>query len=383
MLWTLGGEYDGPHPWRRSGRWRPDHRRVRQVAEAVDTLPFSGALMAIGLPGTFDPWTMAASIAPVTERMRFLIAAYPGVMTPTQLALAALSLDHVSDGRLMINVVGSNPVTMAAHGLHLEKDQRYRMLSDYWNAFRTLYAGQQPPASELFPIERPETFLSLEPRQTPHPPLWGAAGSPEGLQAVVPLVDTYLAAVGTPTELAQRTALAAEIARQLGRPVPSFGVSIGVLVRETEDEAWAEAERKLAHVSIDEIKASKGWQAALAADPATADARERRCIEAIEDGRMLAARDLEFYPNMWNGPIDRAGIDLRRLLAAPNSMLIGDPRQVAERMREIQTIAGIDRFIIWAPPFHEEAYRVADLLLPQLDLDARLAPAAAPLGAVA
>jgi alkanesulfonate monooxygenase len=279
----------------------------------------------------------------------------------------------------MLNVVGSNPLTMAAHGVHLDKADRYEMLDDYWRAFRALYAGEPVPESRFFPIRNPESFLSLEPVQEPCPPLWGAGASPEGLARVVSLVDTYLSHAGTPQELAERTAAARGVAHQLGRPAPSLAVSLGVLVRETEEEAWEAAERRLAHMSVERLTSMRGWQAILDGGREGADERELRVIEKIEAGRMPTARELEFYPNMWNGPIERLGIDVRHQLPMPGSMLIGSAEQVAERMREIQQLAGIERFILWAPPTLEEAYRVADLLLPLLDLEPELAPPVPPL----
>ncbi len=124
-----------------------------------------------------------------------------------------------------------------------------------------------------------------------------------------------------------------------------------------------------------------GYKAAMQAAPESLDARQRRCLDAVNEGRLPEARDLEFYPNMWNGPIERLGVDIIRALPLPGAMLIGSAEQVAERMREIQEVAGIDRFILWAPPFLEEAYRVADLLLPLLDLQPELAPGVPALSA--
>lgn len=374
VFWTLGGETDGEFPWDPGRRWRWDPQRLLQVAAAIDNLPFSGALMAIGVPGAFDPWTIAAAAATRTRRMRFLIATYPGVVTPTQLALQALTFDHLSEGRLMLNIVGSNPQTMAAHGLHFDKEERYAMLEEYWRSFAELYAGGSPANGRYFDIDHPEYLLGIEAVQTPHPPLWGAGGSPAGLRAVVPLVDTYLPAAGTPQEMAERTRAARDFALANNLRVPHFGVSLGVLVRETEEEAWEAAARRLSHISLDTVRSNVGYQAALEVDRSELDDRQRRCLDAVNAGRLPEPRDLEFYPNLWNGPIERLGLDVIRALPLPGTMLIGSAEQVAERMREIQELAGIDRFILWAPPFLEEAYRVADLLLPLLDLRSELAP---------
>jgi alkanesulfonate monooxygenase len=102
-------------------------------------------------------------------------------------------------------------------------------------------------------------------------------------------------------------------------------------------------------------------------------------LDAIDAGVLPKARDLEFYPNMWTGPIERAGIDVMRRLPLPGTMLIGSAEQVAERIEEIRRVAGIERFILWAPPALEEAYRVAESVLPLLDLEPELAPAVPPV----
>jgi alkanesulfonate monooxygenase len=383
VLWTLGGETDGEFPWDDARRWRADPKRLVQMASAIDALPFSGALMAIGNPNTLEAWTIASAAAMVTTRMRFLIATYPGVVTPTQLALQALTFDHLTAGRLMINVVGSNPATMAAHGIHLDPPQRYEMLAEYWRAFIELYAGRAPAPSPTYAIDKPETVIGVPPVQHPHPPLWGAAGSPEGLNAIVPLVDTYVTLAGTPLEMAQRTGAARDVALAAGLPVPRFAASLGVLVRETEEKAWEAARHRLDHLSIETIRAGFSYQIASQMDRADLDERQLRCLDAVEAGRLPELRDLEFYPNLWTGPIERIGLDLVRTIPLPGTMLIGSPEQIAERMREIQEVAGIDRFILWAPPFIEEAYRVADLLLPLLDLSSELAPPVPPLRAAA
>jgi len=368
VFWTLGGEVDGEFPWHPSRRWRRDPEHVRLTALALDRLPFSGALMAIGQPGHLDPWMIAASVAPLTKRIRFLIAAYPGVTSPTELALKALTLDALSNGRLMLNVVGSNPVTMAAHGIHISKVDRYALLDEYWHTFKSLYGGTPLRPGRFYNIDEPGRFLAVEPTQVPGPPLWGAGESPEGKATVVSFVDVFLPKAGTPQEIAARTNEATQLAAARGRRALRFACSMGVLVRETEDEAWAEADRQLRHTSLDAITGTQSWAAASSADPASLTDRERRCVEAVRAGHLPDARDLEFYPNIWTGPKDRAGIDFMRMGPVPHTMLIGSAEQVAERMREIQALAGVDRFILWAPPFTEEAYRVADLLLPLLPL---------------
>jgi alkanesulfonate monooxygenase len=66
---------------------------------------------------------------------------------------------------------------------------------------------------------------------------------------------------------------------------------------------------------------------------------------------------LEVSPNLW------AGVGLVR--GGAGTALVGDPDQVAARMREYMAL-GIDHFIMSGYPHLEEAYRFAELVFPKL-----------------
>jgi alkanesulfonate monooxygenase len=67
--------------------------------------------------------------------------------------------------------------------------------------------------------------------------------------------------------------------------------------------------------------------------------------------------ELEISPNLW------AGIGLVR--GGAGTALVGDPAAVALRLREYEEL-GIDTFILSGYPHLEEAYRVAELVFPEL-----------------
>ena len=79
-------------------------------------------------------------------------------------------------------------------------------------------------------------------------------------------------------------------------------------------------------------------------------------MSALQDG----GRDnLLIAPNLW------AGIGLVRRGAG--TALVGDPKTVAARLREYQDL-GIETIIASGYPHLEEAYKVAELLFPELGL---------------
>ena len=122
-------------------------------------------------------------------------------------------------------------------------------------------------------------------------------------------------------------------------------------MREKAAEAWQAAEALIEH--LDEATIQKA-QAAFA----KYDSVGQRRMAQLHGGR----RDkLEISPNLW------AGVGLVR--GGAGTALVGDPQQVADRMKAYMDI-GIDRFILSGYPHLEECYRFAELVFPLLPLKA-------------
>jgi alkanesulfonate monooxygenase len=149
--------------------------------------------------------------------------------------------------------------------------------------------------------------------------------------------------------VAEKIAAVRESASRHGRKV-SFGIRLHFIVRETDAEAWAAADRLISRL-----------------DDATiidAQARFARESDSVGQKRMMALhggkRDhLEVSPNLW------AGVGLVR--GGAGTALVGSPETVAARIREYQDL-GIDTIIGSGYPHLEEAYKVGELLFPALGL---------------
>ncbi len=104
----------------RLARARSHFNYLRQVAQAADELGYFGVLLPTGR-SCEDSWVIASALAPLTERLRYLVAVRPGLQSPTVAARMTATLDRVSDGRLLINVVtGGDPVENKGDGIFLE-----------------------------------------------------------------------------------------------------------------------------------------------------------------------------------------------------------------------------------------------------------------------
>lgn len=192
--------------------------------------------------------------------------------------------------------------------------------------------------------------------QAPHPPIYFGGSSPAGHTLAAAQADTYLTWGEPPAAVAEKIADIRSRAAVHGRTL-RYGIRLHLIVRETEGEAWDAARGLIRHLSDDTIATA---QRKLATE---SDSEGQRRMSALHGG---SRELLEVAPSLW------AGVGLVR--GGAGTALVGDLATVAERIREYQAL-GIDTVIASGYPHLEEAYRVAELLFPLLDVSRSEAPA--------
>jgi len=349
VLWFLPTHGDGRYLATSEGTRRVSLGYLTQIAQAADNLGYFGVLIPTG-KSCEDSWVVASALAPQTRDLRFLVAVRPGLSEPSMTARMAATLDRISEGRVLVNVVaGGDPVELRADGIFLDHGARYEATAEYLTVWRALLRGETVNfRGRHLSIEN--GHIHFPPVQRPHPPLYFGGSSEAGQAVAGEHMDVYLTWGEPPAQVAEKLAAAKAAAARHGRTL-RFGIRLHVIVRETEAEAWEAAESLIRHVDEAAIAAA---QKAFA----TYDSVGQRRMAELHGGR----RDrLLVGPNLW------AGIGLVRGGAA--TALVGNPQQVADRMREYMAL-GIDRFILSGYPHLEECYRFAELVFPLLPLSA-------------
>jgi alkanesulfonate monooxygenase len=345
VLWFLPTHGDGRYLGTSVGGRAVDLAYLRQIAQAADSLNYDGVLLPTG-KSCEDSWIVASALAPLTERLKFLVAVRPGLQSPAVAARMTATLDRLSEGRLMINVVtGGDPVENKGDGLFLSHDERYDLTREFLEVYIALLRGELVNfEGKHLKIEAGQ--LLFRPFQDPMPPLYFGGSSDAGIDVAAKLVDKYLTWGEPPADVAKKIAVVKAAAAAKGRSL-TFGIRLHVIVRETADEAWRAADRLISHLDDATIaKAQKVFE--------RMDSVGQNRMRALHGGR----RDkLEVSPNLW------AGVGLVR--GGAGTALVGDPETVAERMREYIAV-GVDTFILSGYPHLEEAYRFAELVLPRL-----------------
>ncbi len=82
MFWFLPTHGDGHYLGTEEGSRPVDHSYLQQIAQTADRLGFTGVLIPTGR-SCEDAWLVAASMIPVTQRLKFLVALRPSVTSPT------------------------------------------------------------------------------------------------------------------------------------------------------------------------------------------------------------------------------------------------------------------------------------------------------------
>ena len=320
---------------------------LRQIASAADELGYEGILLPTG-NHCEDAWVVASSVMPFTNKLKFLVAVRPAIMSPTLAARMAATFDRLSHGRLLINVVaGGDQAEAASDGVFVSHDERYEITDEFLTIWRkVLSGGKTTYAGKHMHVQDAHVYFPA--LQKPHPPLYLGGSSAAAIDVTAKHIDVYLTWGEPPAQVAEKIATVRAAAAAQGRTV-RFGIRLHIIVRENLDEAWDAANSLIRHVDRDTVLRQHERLDRFDSEG------QRRQASLVQQN----APNLEVSPNLWTG------IGLVRRGAA--TALVGDPATVAERMLEYSNL-GIETFILSGYPHLEEAYRVAELLFPLLPL---------------
>jgi alkanesulfonate monooxygenase len=347
VLWFLPTSGDGHHLGTTIGGRDVDFDYLREIAQATDRLGYYGVLLPTGR-NCEDSWVIASAIAPWTKRLRYLVAVRPGLQSPTVAARMTATLDRLTNGRLLINIVtGGDAIENRGDGVFLDHDERYEVTREFLNVYGDLLKGE-PVNVKGKHITIEDGRILYPPAQDPRPAFYFGGSSEAGIDVAVDTVDKYLTWGEPPDQVAEKIGRVRKLAEARDRTV-SFGIRLHVIVRHTNEAAWQAADELIEHLTDETIASAQSILGRM-------DSVGQQRMSQLHGGR----RDkLEVSPNLW------AGVGLVR--GGAGTALVGDPETVAARIREYQAL-GIDTFILSGYPHLEEAYRFAELVFPLLNL---------------
>ncbi len=313
---------------------------VKKVAQTAEQNGFSTTLIpelnlndikGIASP-SLEAWSTAAALAAVTSKLEIMVAVRPVFHNPALTAKTAATIDRLSHGRFLLNVVSAwwkeearqYGAEFTAH------DERYDRTKEFVTIIKGLWRDTPFSFSGKY-YHLKDTYLSPKPVQQPGIPLYAGGESEKGRQTIAESCDAYVMHGGSVDEIAGKISEMKERRRKLNqKPFSSFGMAAFVICRDTE----AEAEAELARIT---------------------DVREAAGYAGFKD--FVTESQLERKIQLQDYSVSNRGL-------RPN--FIGTAEQIADRILAYERI-GIELLLLQFSPQLEEMQRFSEQVIPLVE----------------
>jgi alkanesulfonate monooxygenase len=322
----------------------PDY--IVRFAQAHEAAGFDRVLVAHN-SGDADAVLVATHAAQHTTKLGFMIAHRPGFIAPTYAARLFASFDVFSGGRGGIHIIsGGDSVEQQRDGDYLSHDERYRRTNEYVELLKRTWTSETPFSFDGAYYKVDGAFARVKPIQKPHIPVYFGGSSDIAIEFAAKHADIY-AFWGETLEQARETIGRVRAACvKIGRAPDSirFSLSFRPVLAETEDAAWARADR-----IIERIRDLRGnGIGRINAKPESIGSK--RLLEAAAGGKVRDKR-------LWTEVAAAVGA------GSNTTSLVGTAEQVAESLLEYHAL-GITTFLIRGFDPVEDATEYGRGLLP-------------------
>lgn len=283
---------------------------VRDFARAHEAAGFDRVLIGYHSTGP-EGWAIAGHAAAHTERLQLLLAHRPGFVAPTLAARHAITLDHLSGGRLALHIItGGSDADQARDGDWIDHDARYRRTDEYLDVVRRLWTSDAPfdHAGAFYRVK--DAYSDAKPLQRPHPPIFFGGASAAALPIAAKHAAVYML-WGEPLAAVKERVAAVRAAA--ARPI-AFSVSLRPVIAPTEAAAWEKARGYL-----EQIVAHRGGVRIAPASARPGAVGSRRLLDFAAEKEIHDQR-------LWTPIAAATGA------GGNTTALVGTPEQVAESL---------------------------------------------------
>jgi dimethylsulfone monooxygenase len=300
---------------------------VKRLAQRSEELGFDLTLIAelnlndikgVDAP-SLDAWSTAAALAAVTEKLELMVAVRPTFHLPALLAKQAANIDHISGGRLSLNVVSSWWADEARkYGVAFEQhDDRYSRTSEWLDVVNGVWSQDHFSfTGKHYRVEG--NVLQPKPVSQPRPTIYAGGESPAAKELIAEKADAYLMHGDPPERAAEKVQDLAQRRVKYSSTPLKFGIAGYAIVRETEREAQEERRR------ITDVQQSAAGYANYQ--------------------QWIAGTQLEQRVSLEDYSVSNRGL---------RSGLVGTAEQVQERIASFET-AGVELLLLQFSPQMEE-----------------------------
>ncbi len=277
---------------------------------------------------SLDAWSTAAALAAVTNKQELMVAVRPTFHNPALLAKQAANIDHISNGRISLNLVSSWWKDEAEkYGVHFEQhDNRYARSAEWLEVLDNVWKKDHYSFEGKY-YQVKDNVLQPKPVTKPRPPIYAGGESEAAKDLISSTCDGYVMHGDTPDKIGERIADMSERREKKGLPPMQFGVAAYSIIRNTEQEVKQELDR-ITNVQ----EGSSGYK---------------------NYQQWLSGTQLEQQVSLTDYSVSNRGL---------RTGLTGTPAQVQDRIAEFEKV-GVDFFLLQCSPQLEEMERFAEAVI--------------------
>jgi FMNH2-dependent dimethyl sulfone monooxygenase len=325
--WLRNVEEEGMEP-----TWAYASRLARRAEELGYDLTLIAELNLNDIKGveapSLDAWTTAAALAAITSKLELMVAVRPSFHNPALLAKQAANIDHISGGRLTLNVVSSWWADEASkYGIHFdEHDDRYARTGEWLDVLNGCWSQQNFSYDGAY-YKVADNVLAPKPLSQPRPRLYAGGESETAKNLISSKCDAYLMHGDSPTTVGRKIEDMRERRARAGLPPMIYGVAGYAIVRDTAEAAQKEVLR-----ITDVQQSAQGY---------------KNYRQWVTGSKLEQKISLEDYS------VSNRGL---------RTGLVGTPDQVKEQLANFSA-AGVDLVLLQSSPQLEEMERFAEQVM--------------------
>jgi FMNH2-dependent dimethyl sulfone monooxygenase len=277
---------------------------------------------------SLDAWSTAAALAAVTHKQELMVAVRPTFHNPALLAKQAANIDHISNGRISLNVVSSWWKDEAEkYGITFEQhDDRYARTAEWLNVVDNVWKKDNYSFEGKY-YKVNNNVLQPKPVANPRPKIYAGGESEAAKELISSTCDGYVMHGDSPELIGRRIADMSERREKKGLPPMIFGVAGYSIIRNNDQDVKKEIDRI---TNVQEGSAGyKNYQ------------------------QWLAGTQLEQQVSLYDYSVSNRGL---------RAGLTGTPWQVQDKIAEFEKV-GVNLFLLQCSPQLEEMERFAEHII--------------------
>jgi len=324
------------------GALRSSWDHCSNIVKRAETHGFRNILCPSSYQVGQDTLSFVAGCAPITNNINFLAAIRCGEIQPVMLARTVATLDHMSKGRLTLNVISSDfPGEVADSKYRYKRSHEVvEILRQAWTQDHIEYSG------DIYNISKVSADPARPYQQNGGPLLYFGGYSPDALELCGAQCDVYLMWPEIRETLAERMKAVHARAAAHNRTL-DYGLRVHMIVRDTEAEAKEYADYIASKLDDEYGKLIRDR------------AHDSISLGVAHQSRARELADQFGYiePHMWTG--------IGRARSGCGAALVGSTDQVMSEIEAYQKM-GIRAFIFSGYPHLDECDHFGTKVLPQL-----------------